>query len=88
MLTQSFILMAVGIWILGVPIALGFTLKGKWPTSKKEFGATILESWVAGLFWPLTLSIILVRLMLELGWFLVTLITRGLFRFGGYLRRF
>ena len=85
---DSLITWAIVIWIIGIPIALGFTLKGQWPKTGDEFWATAIEPWLQGWFWPLALVILFCRMGLRGLWFMAVLITKGLFRFGGWFSRF
>jgi len=80
--------LAVAIWILVIPIALGFTLRGKWPETGGEFWATEGSSWIAGVFWPVVLAGLLGLLVLR-GLRIVTVwLVKVLFRFGSWLNRF
>src|SRR3990172_13320731 len=72
---DSLITWAIVIWIIGIPIALGFTLKGQWPKTGDEFWATAIEPWLQGWFWPLALVILFCRMGLRGLWFMAVLIT-------------
>ncbi len=84
---DSLITWAIVIWIIGIPIALGFTLKGRWPKTGDEFWATAIEPWLQGWFWPLSLVILFGRMGLRGLWFWLTLIVKVLFWLGGWLNR-
>ncbi|NGX46616.1 MAG: hypothetical protein K940chlam2_01812 [Chlamydiae bacterium] len=75
----------IAIWIVGIPIALGFFLRGWWPKTRDEFLESPGGPWISGVLWPLELLVLFVRLVLRALWFVVTLIVRGLFRLGNWL---
>ena len=82
-------LVAVAIWVLVIPIALGFTLKGRWPQTKAEFWAADPTPWFAGFLWPLAMVVVIASLTLGGLWFMASqIIVRGFFWLGGWFRRF
>ena len=79
--------LAIAIWIVGIPVALGFTLKGKWPETEDEFWATEVSPWIAGVFWPVILAGLFGLLILK-GLRIVTIwLVKVLFRSGSWLNR-
>ncbi|MEX0887897.1 MAG: hypothetical protein WDZ67_00785, partial [Patescibacteria group bacterium] len=74
-------------WIVGIPIALGFLLKGQWPKTKGEFWATEIAPWLGGFFWPVGVILLLNILCLQGLWFAVVWTAKGLFRLGSWFRR-
>jgi len=80
------IIFGIVIWIVGIPIALGYSLRGRWPKMQDEFWRMEVRPWLLGVLWPLALVIFLAQLLvLRVLWFVTTLVVRGLFRFGAWL---
>ena len=79
------IIFGIAIWIVGTPIALGYSLRGRWPKTQDEFWRMEIRPWFLGVIWPLVLVILFAQLVLRGLWFVMTLIVRGLFRFGAWL---
>jgi len=76
----------LAVWIIGIPIALGYALKGWWPKTFRQIWEPGIRPWVYGVFWLPFLMLWFVRLSAEGLWFLAALIVRMLFRFGRWLR--
>ena len=73
--------LAIVLWVVGIPIALGFFTKGQW---KGASGDDLL----GGIFWPLYLLILFALMALWGLWNTGVWIVKGLFRLGGWLNHF
>ena len=73
------------VWIVGIPFALGVTLRGRWPRMKDEWRDHYGQG-LKGLLWPLALAIIFAKLILQVCWFALSSIIKVIFFIGSWFR--
>lgn len=79
-------LVLAALWIVGIPIALGWTLRGWWPPTADAFWISDGAPWVQGILWPYFLALWILWCTVRVLWWMVVLILRALFRFGSWVR--
>lgn len=74
------------VWLVGIPVALGITLKGWWPQTYHEFVYSRVLPWIYAFLWPLSLAVMWLYFLVDGLWFTVVLFAKLLFRLGSWFR--